>query len=43
MGHRGHNARGQFVTHVKALPGNRYAGHTLATVIPDMEAIIGNT
>ncbi|MGY4327369.1 hypothetical protein ACVWWG_001786 [Bradyrhizobium sp. LB7.2] len=34
---------GQFVTHVKALPGNPYDGHTLATVIPDMEAIVGNT
>ena len=30
---------GQFVTHVKALPGNPYDGHTLATVIPDMEAL----
>lgn len=30
---------GQFVTHVKALPGNPYDGHTLATVIPDMEAM----
>jgi hypothetical protein len=28
---------------VKALPGNPYDGHTLATVIPDMEALIGNT
>src|SRR5436190_6289516 len=34
---------GQFVTHVKALPGNPYDGHTLATVIPDIEAIAGNT
>jgi IS5 family transposase len=34
---------GQFVTHVKALPGNPYDGHTLATVIPEMEALIGNT
>ena len=34
---------GQFVTHVKALPGNPYDGHTLATVIPDIEALIGNT
>lgn len=34
---------GQFVTHVKALPGNPYDGHTLATVIPDMEAMVGNT
>ena len=33
---------GQFVTHVKALPGNPYDGHTLQTVIPDMEALIGN-
>jgi IS5 family transposase len=33
---------GQFVTHVKALPGNPYDGHTLKTVIPDMEAMIGN-
>jgi transposase, IS5 family len=28
---------------VKALPGNPYDGHTLATVIPDMEALVGNT
>jgi transposase, IS5 family len=46
---------GQFVTHVKALPGNPGAcprggrrsnprdGHTLATGIPEMEAPIGNT
>ena len=34
---------GQFVTYVKALPGNPYDGHTLATVIPDMEARVGNT
>src|ERR1700729_4254377 len=34
---------GQFVTHVQALPGNPYDGHTLATVIPDMEALVGNT
>src|SRR5947208_959140 len=34
---------GQFVTHVKALPGNPYDGHTLATVIPVMEALVGNT
>jgi IS5 family transposase len=32
---------GQFVAHVKALPGNPYDGHTLATVIPDMEQTIG--
>ena len=29
-----HARGGQFVTHVKALPGNPYDGHTLATVIP---------
>jgi len=34
---------GQFVTHVKALPGNPYDGHTLATVILDIEALVGNT
>ena len=38
----GHAKGGQFVTHVKALPGKPYGGHTLATVIPDMEALIGN-
>ena len=38
-----HAKGGQFVTHVKALPGNPYDGHTLATIIPDMEALIGNT
>jgi IS5 family transposase len=34
---------GHFVTHVKALPGNLYDGHTLATVIPETEAMVGNT
>src|SRR5271157_1985863 len=34
---------GQFVTHIVALPGNPYDGHTLATVIPAMEDMIGNT
>jgi IS5 family transposase len=38
-----HAKGGQFVIHVKALPGNPYDGHTLATVIPDMEAMVGNT
>jgi transposase, IS5 family len=38
-----HAKGGQFVTHVKALPGNPYDGHTLATVIPQMEALVGNT
>jgi len=32
---------GQFIAHVKALPGNPYDGHTLATVLPQMEAQIG--
>ena len=32
---------GQFVAHVQALPGNPYDGHTLATVIPDLEQSIG--
>jgi transposase, IS5 family len=38
-----HAKGGQFVAHVKALPGNPYDGHTLATVVPDMEALVGNT
>jgi transposase, IS5 family len=38
-----HAKGGQLVTHVKALPGNPYDGHTLATVIPEMEALVGNT
>jgi IS5 family transposase len=38
-----HAKGGQFVTHVKALPGNPYDGHTLATVLPEMERLIGNT
>ena len=32
---------GQFVAHVKALPGNPYDGHTLSAVIPDIEKQIG--
>ncbi|TJV78873.1 MAG: IS5 family transposase, partial [Mesorhizobium sp.] len=32
---------GQFVAHVKALPGNPYDGHTLATIIPGIEDTIG--
>jgi IS5 family transposase len=32
---------GQFIAHVKALPGNPYDGHTLAAVIPEMETQIG--
>jgi IS5 family transposase len=33
---------GQFVAHVATLPGNPYDGHTLASVIPNMEALVGN-
>ena len=37
-----HRCRGgQFVAHVTALPGNPYDGHTLATVMPDIEQTIG--
>lgn len=32
----------QFALHAMALPGNPYDGHTLATVIPDMERTIEN-
>jgi IS5 family transposase len=37
-----HSKGGQFVSHVAALPGNPYDGHTLAKVIPAMEALVGN-
>lgn len=33
---------GQFVLHAMALPGNPYDGHTLAAIIPDMEATLGS-
>jgi IS5 family transposase len=36
-----HSAGGQFVAHVKGLPGNPYEGHTLATIIPDIRRQIG--
>ncbi len=36
------SAGGQFVTHAMALPGNPYDGHTLGTVIPAIEALVGN-
>lgn len=36
------SAGGQFVLAAKALPGNPYDGHTLKTVIPHVEAIVGN-
>jgi IS5 family transposase len=32
---------GQFALHAKALPGNPYDGHTLATIIPEMERTLG--
>ena len=32
---------GQFIAHAEALPGNPHDGHTLATVIPEIEAQIG--
>lgn len=38
-----HSAGGQFIAHAKALPGNPYDGHTLATILPDMENQIGVT
>ncbi|WP_167858777.1 IS5 family transposase, partial [Methylobacterium nonmethylotrophicum] len=34
---------GQFVTHVASLPGKPYDGHTLARVIPAIEAQVGAT
>src|ERR1700741_3542616 len=37
----GHARGGQFVTHVKALPGNPYDGHTLGPVITDLEKLTG--
>jgi IS5 family transposase len=36
------SAGGQFVTHAAALPGNPYDGHTLAKVVPAIEALVGN-
>ena len=32
---------GQFIAHVKSLPGNPYDGHTLEAVIPEIETQIG--
>jgi transposase, IS5 family len=32
---------GKFIAHVKAMPGNPYDGHTLAAVLPEIEAQIG--
>ena len=39
---RHHGEAFQFVAHVAALPGNPYDGHTLATVIPAIQALLGN-
>ena len=36
------SAGGQFVLAAKALPGTPYDGHTLGTVIPHVEGIVGN-
>jgi IS5 family transposase len=36
-----HSRGGQFIAHVKALPGNPYDGHTLGVVLPEMKALIG--
>jgi IS5 family transposase len=36
-----HSKGGQFIAHAKALPGNPYDGHTLAAVIPEVEAQVG--
>lgn len=35
-----HSRGGQFIAHVKALPGNLYDGHTLESVIPEIETQI---
>jgi hypothetical protein len=32
---------GQFIAHVKTLPGNPYDGHTLMTVIPQIKTQVG--
>jgi transposase, IS5 family len=38
-----HSKGGQFVVHAQALPGSPYDGHTLASVIPAIEQLVGNT
>jgi transposase, IS5 family len=38
-----HSKGGQFVAHVRALPGSPYDGHTLAEVIPGCEKLVGTT
>ncbi len=37
------SAGGQFILHAKAMPGAPYDGHTLESVIPDIEATTGAT
>lgn len=37
----GHSKGGQFIVHAKALPGKPYDGHTLGTVIPEIEQQVG--
>jgi len=32
---------GQFIAHVKTLPGNPYDGHTFEAVIPEIETLVG--
>jgi hypothetical protein len=34
---------GQFIVHAKALPGKPYDGHTLGTIIPEIERRVGGT
>ena len=38
-----HSKGGQFVAHVRALPGSPYDGHTLGEVIPGIEKLVGTT
>jgi IS5 family transposase len=38
-----HSKGGQFIVHAKALPGKPYDGHTLGTVIPEIERLVGVT
>ncbi|MGB8411631.1 MAG: IS5 family transposase [Candidatus Binatus sp.] len=36
-----HSKGGQFIVHAKALPGKPYDGHTLGSVLPEIERIVG--
>ncbi len=36
-----HSKGGQFIVHAKALPGKPYDGHTLGTVVPEIERMVG--